>query len=150
MNYEAILSTPGPILWTVLPYSPPVVQYYHTNISDLYWSGTWYKRRNECLNLWLPQTDAANCPNFNIVTTGHCKEKQCNKNKVRCPKHNVRLLGYSTQNSCLSLTWHWKRHNRNHISSYHCHYLNNILWTAVSWNNKVKRMQILQKDKWDM
>jgi hypothetical protein len=28
------------ILRTVLPNSPPVLQYYHTNISDLYWLGT--------------------------------------------------------------------------------------------------------------
>jgi hypothetical protein len=73
------------IFWTDLPNSPPVFQYYHTNISDLCWSGTWQKKGNDCLNLRRLHTNTAIWPDFmdNIANIGHCKEKQWNIDKVK-------------------------------------------------------------------
>jgi len=101
----------GLILWTDLPNSPSVFQYYHTNISDLYWSGTLHKKGNECLYLRWLHTDTVNWPDFmdNIANSGHWKEKLWNMGKVKKSRTQYEVVCQSmcTPNSYLKAVWHY-------------------------------------------
>jgi hypothetical protein len=81
------------ILWTVLPNSPPVFQYYHTKISYLYWSGSWYEKVER-----LPEPHMTTCRYSQLTRfdgqhskQGQWKEKSETRTKLRCSERNVRL-----------------------------------------------------------
>jgi hypothetical protein len=112
------------ILWTNLPNSPPVLQYYPTNISDLYWSGTWHKKGNDCLTLTCLHTDTANWPDFmNIANICHWKEKQWNMDKFKKSRTQWEVVCQSMCQAIICQThilncliWHWEKHNSNIIN----------------------------------